>query len=62
MLSNLVAKGQVLFDNRLPPASPPPAGMIKASDAQAAKRLVAGGPASDTGQLSADNDNNCTEP
>lgn len=35
MLSNLVAKGQVLFDNRLPPANPPPAGMIKASDAQA---------------------------
>jgi hypothetical protein len=35
LLSNLVAKGQVLPDNRALPAASPPGGMIKASDAQA---------------------------
>ncbi len=35
LISGLVAKGQVLMDNRLPPANPPPGGMIKSSDAQA---------------------------
>jgi hypothetical protein len=35
LISNLVAKGQVLPDNRNPPANVPPGGMIKASDAQA---------------------------
>ncbi len=35
LISQVVAKGQVLIDNRLPPAAPPPGGMISASDAAA---------------------------
>lgn len=35
LLTNVLAKGQVLPDNRLRPASPPPGGMITESDAQA---------------------------
>jgi hypothetical protein len=36
LLTNVLAKGQVLLDTRLPPATPPPGGMISESDAQAA--------------------------
>jgi hypothetical protein len=35
LLTNVLAKGQVLLDKRLPPATPPPAGMMTESDAQA---------------------------
>jgi hypothetical protein len=36
LLTNVLAKGQVLLDNRLPPATPPPGGMMTEAAAQAA--------------------------
>ncbi|WP_372784438.1 hypothetical protein [Phenylobacterium sp.] len=36
LLTNILAKGQVLLDNRLPPATPPPGGMMSEAAAQAA--------------------------
>jgi hypothetical protein len=36
LLTNVLAKGQVLLDNRLPPTTPPPGGMMSEAAAQAA--------------------------